>query len=265
MPEIAERVTALATATYGHRLSLTFHPQCFLTSNHFAGDDAVRAAAFLDIANDPDFDALWIARGGYGAGRIADTVLDGLKPAARQKLYLGYSDAGFLLGGLYKAGCQVAHGPVVYDIQREGGEAAVKRALSFLVDRAEEALEPTVRSGQPCAAFNLTILSKMLGTRFEPDLSGHVLMLEEVSEYLYAIDRLFFHVTHNESIRRVAGIKLGRVSAVPDNDPPFGETEEEVAQRWCREAGIAYLGRADIGHDVANKVVPFGVWGTGAA
>jgi muramoyltetrapeptide carboxypeptidase len=45
---------------------------------------------------------------------------------------------------------------------------------------------------------------------------------------------------------------------VPDNDPAFGETEEEVVRHWCARSGIAYLGRCDIGHDAANKVVPFG-------
>jgi muramoyltetrapeptide carboxypeptidase len=56
----------------------------------------------------------------------------------------------------------------------------------------------------------------------------------------------------------VKGIKLGRVSETPENDKPFGANEEEIVRYWCAKAGIAYLGRADIGHDVENKVVPFG-------
>jgi muramoyltetrapeptide carboxypeptidase len=50
---------------------------------------------------------------------------------------------------------------------------------------------------------------------------------------------------------------------VPENDVPFGETAEEIAQDWCNRAGIPYLGRADIGHDADNKIVPFGVAGRG--
>jgi muramoyltetrapeptide carboxypeptidase len=69
-----------------------------------------------------------------------------------------------------------------------------------------------------------------------------------------------FHVTSNPDIRRVAGLKLGRCSNIPGNDPPFGQTEEEIAQHWCTMSGIKYLGRADIGHDADNKVVPFGAW-----
>jgi muramoyltetrapeptide carboxypeptidase len=56
----------------------------------------------------------------------------------------------------------------------------------------------------------------------------------------------------------VAGIQLGRVSDIPPNDPEFGHTAEEIVQDWCRRSGIAYLGRADIGHDAGNKIVPFG-------
>jgi len=96
------------------------------------------------------------------------------------------------------------------------------------------------------------------GTALEPDLSGHVLMLEEVSEAAYRIDRMMFHLTGQESIRRVAGIRLGRVSDVTPNDPDFGQTPEEIVRYWCLRSGIEFLGPADIGHDDANKVAPFG-------
>src|SRR5262249_41738660 len=121
-----------------------------------------------------------------------------------------------------------------------------------------EGLEPSIDGRHPVVALNLTILSKLIGTPLMPDLTGHVLMLEEVSEHLYAIDRLMFHVTSNDSIRKVAGIRLGRMSDIPENDPPFGQTPEEIVRHWCGVAGIAYLGRADIGHDAANRIVPFG-------
>jgi muramoyltetrapeptide carboxypeptidase len=257
-PVVAEQVQALAAASRPNA-EIQFHPQCFLTSGHFAGDDASRARAFLEIANDESFDALWVARGGYGACRVADAVLAGLTESARGKVYLGYSDAGSMLAGLYKAGFRCAHGPVAADIRRDRGEAAVERALAWLVDRDAAALEPNVSPQTPAAAFNITILCHLIGTPLEPDLSGHVLMLEEVSEYMYRIDRSLFHLTSNPGIRKVAGIRLGRCSDIPSNDPDFGQTEEDAARHWCAVAGIPYLGRADIGHDVENKIVPFGL------
>lgn len=251
------RVMALAAEFSG--VELVFHPQCFLVHNHFAGTDAQRADAFVEVANDPAFDALWFARGGYGSCRIAEDVLRRLEGEARDKIYLGYSDAGYLLGGLYAGGFEkVVHGPMPNDCKREGGDAAVRRALAWLKDGDRASLEPNLKAGARHAAFNITVFSQLLGTPLQPDLAGHVLMLEDVAEYMYRTDRSMFHITSNPNVRSAAGIRLGRCSEVPENDPDFGETEEEVVRHWCERAGIPYLGRADIGHDVDNKVVPFG-------
>jgi len=263
-PEVPARVAALAARLYPQRApSLYFHQQCFLSSGHFAGDDAARAAALAEVANSEAFDAVWFARGGYGSARLIEAALPRLAPAARTKTWLGYSDGGALLAALYSQGfAHLAHGPIPQDILREDGEAAVARALRWLVDRDPAALEPSLAADpRPAAAFNLTILCSMLGTPWQPDLAGHVLMLEEVGEYMYRIDRSLFQLTSNAAMRRLAGLRLGRCSAIPDNDPDFAQTEEEVARAWCARSGIAWLGRADIGHDAANKVVPFGARG----
>jgi muramoyltetrapeptide carboxypeptidase len=145
------------------------------------------------------------------------------------------------------------------DIRREGGAAAVARALAWLVAGDADSLEPSVTPGSKTAAFNITILSHLLGTLLQPDLADHVLMLEETEEQMYRIDRSLFHITSNPAIRKVAGIRLGRCSDILPNDPDFVLQEEEVVTHWCTRSGIPYLGRADIGHDADNKVVPFGV------
>jgi len=259
-PEVADKVTALAARLYGARApEIVFHPQCLAASGHFAGDDQTRAAAFIEVANDPAFDVLWCARGGYGANRIAEYVLPALTGAARTKIYLGYSDFGFLLAPLYRAEIGTCvHGPVAQDVQREGGETAIARVLSWLIDGDPAALEPSLLEAPGACAFNITVLSQMLGTPLQPDLAGHVLMLDEVSEAMYRIDRSLFHITSNPEIRKVAGIRLGRCSLIPENDPDFGMDAETVARFWCKRSGIPWLGRADIGHDAGNKLVPFG-------
>ncbi|MDB5433411.1 MAG: LD-carboxypeptidase [Caulobacter sp.] len=259
--EVPAQVIALSAALYpdpAQTPDIVFHPQCFLSHGHFAGADPARAEAFLDVANDPSYDAVWFGRGGYGSCRIAESVCARLAPAALAKTYLGYSDMGTLLAGLYRAGCTVAHGPMPHDIRRAGGDAAVARALAWLVDRDPTSLESTLQPGAPHAAFNLTILSQLLGTPMQPDLKDHILLLEDVGEYQYRLDRTFFHVTSHPAIREIAGLRLGRCTDIPDNDPDFAMTPEEIARDWCARAGIAYLGSADIGHDADNKVVPFG-------
>ncbi len=257
--EVEPRVLALAAQAYGEAVEIVFHPQCFEQHGHFAGDDERRTRAFLEIANDPSFDALWFGRGGYGSNRIVGAACAGLAPEAAGKAYLGYSDAGAFLAALHMRGFRhVAHGPMPGDIRMAGGEAAVRRGLAWLVDRDPAALEPSVGSEGPTCAFNLIILAHLVGTPREPDLTGHVVMLEEIGEYMYRIDRDLCQVTEAPGLRRLAGLRMGRCTGVPENDPDFVHTEEEVARYWCERAGVRYLGRADIGHDVANKVVPFG-------
>ena len=258
-PDDAARVSALAAAEYPQH-DLHFHPQCFLVDGHFAGPDAQRLAAFLECANDPAFDAVWFARGGYGANRIADDAIARLGPAARDKRFLGYSDSGTLLGGLYreKIGHPI-HAPMPADIRRSGGEAAVRRVLDFLGGNTS-GLEPSLDQ-HPTVAFNLMTLAMLCGTPLMPGIAGHIVMVEEVAEYLYAVDRLFFHVTAH--LGGIAGLRLGRVSDVPENDRPFGATAEEIARYWCERHAIPFLGEADIGHDSANRIVPFGLAGRG--
>jgi muramoyltetrapeptide carboxypeptidase len=238
---------------------LRFHPQCSQAHGHFAGTDAERLAAFVEMANDPLLDAIWFARGGYGACRIAQEAIAALNPSARDKAYLGFSDAGYLLAGLYRAGFPyVAHGPLAQDILRDGGVPAARRALAWLATREASALEPGLRAGEHHAAFNITVFGLLLGTPIEPDLTSHVLLLEDVSEHAYRTDRALFHITAQPQLCGLRGIRLGRVSDVPPNDPEFGATPEEIARYWCERSGIPFLGLADIGHDVDNKVVPFG-------
>ncbi|MDR2858351.1 MAG: LD-carboxypeptidase [Novosphingobium sp.] len=253
----AARVSALAEAEFPD-VALHFHPQCFRSEGHFAGADELRLAALLECANDAAFDAVWFARGGYGACRIAEAAVAKMGRAAQDKAFLGYSDAGYLLGALYRARIgQPVHAPMPNDIGRESGEAAVRRALAYLSgDRS--GLEPSL-GRHPAVAFNLITLAMLCGTRLMPGLAGHVVMVEEVSEHLYAVDRLFFHVAAH--LGGIAGLRLGRVGDVPENDRPFGQEPEQIARYWCERHAIRYLGEADIGHDAANRIVPFGLAG----
>lgn len=253
--EQAAAVTAFAAAEFPG-LELAFHDQCFVQDGHFSGPDQVRLAAFLECANDPGSDAVWFAKGGYGSNRLLPEAVERLDSAAKAKIYLGYSDCAFLLGALHREaiGSQV-HGPMPVDIRRQGGEAAVRRSLAWL-SGDPCGLEPDLGS-EPVAAFNLTVLATLAGTRWMPSLAGHVLIVEEVAEHLYAVDRLFFHI--GNLLPNLAGLRLGEVSDVPENDRPFGADAEGIAREWCARFGIPFLGRTKIGHSSANHIVPFGL------
>jgi muramoyltetrapeptide carboxypeptidase len=252
-PQSAERLEALVERRGD--CEVVIHPQCFLSEGHFAGPDEARLSALREVMADPSVDAVWFARGGYGSNRIAEAAVADLPDAARSKVYVGYSDAGFLHAGFHKAGLECAWGPMPTDFHREDGEAAVTRALDWMVRRDPSALEPALE--QPAMAFNLTVLATLLGTVLEPDFSGVDLLVEDVSEHHYRIDRTMFHVTASENVRKVSRLRLGRVGDIPRNDPDFGRDEASIVEEWCERSGIRFGGRADIGHDVFNRVVPF--------
>ena len=243
--------------------SVTFHDQCFESHGHFAGDDLRRLTALLDCANDPEYDAVWFARGGYGSNRIAEAAVAQMNASAQSKTYIGFSDCGYLLAALYRAGIgQCAHGSMPVSARSETGREAVRRVLRWL-GGDNSGLEPSLDGTTPAVAFNLITLAMLAKTPIMPDLTGHVVMVEEVSEHLYSIDRMFFALSG--SLPRAAGIRLGEITAVPENYVEFGQSAEEIARYWCDRAGIPYLGRAEIGHTASNKVVPFGLAGPAGA
>ena len=251
-------VSAFAAVAYPE-VDLLFHPQVYERSGHFAGSDQVRAAAFLEFANDPGIDAIWFLRGGYGSNRILPAVLPKLNAAAKHKTYVGYSDVGFLLGALYARRIgQPVHGPMASDVRRSNGDQTVARSLGWMARRDRAGLEPGL-NGKPAAAFNLAILTSLIGTPYCPDLADHILLIEEVSEPMYRLDRMLWQLAHATQLRGIAGIRLGAITDVQPNDPPWGEEPEAMVRRWCLEMGVPYLGRAEIGHTQANRVVPFGI------
>ncbi len=251
--EAADAVAAIV-ASRGD-CELVVHPQCFSSEGHFAGPDEERLAALRTVMADDSIDAVWFARGGYGSNRIAEAAVRNLPDAATSKAYLGYSDAGFLLAAFHKAGLRVAHGPMPSDVLRHGGDAAVTRALDFMVQRSDSGKEPGLDG--PAFAFNLTVLSNFLGTKLEPDFAGRELIIEDIGEHLYRIDRTMFHLTGVASVREIRRMRLGRISDIIENQPVFLGDAESVVRDWCDKAGISYGGRADIGHDAGNRIVPF--------
>ncbi len=280
-PRHYERTNAMVAAHFPD-VELVWHPQVFARSpdemsgntgfvwsdtetvpdpamhGHFAGSDEQRTAAFVEMANREDIDAIWFARGGYGAGRIAPDVLPRLGPAARNKTYMGYSDASYMLALLYRAGFpHLCHGPMVVD----GSEEARMRALAWLARKDPRSLEPGLKVGERYVAFNLISAAMMVGTPLWPDVTGHVLMVEEVGEYLYAVDRCFFALTSALWRNAPSEIRLGQVTDTRENDRPFGKDEVGIAQDWCQRTNIRYGGRCEIGHYAGNKIVPFGRFG----
>ncbi|MEM8727060.1 MAG: LD-carboxypeptidase, partial [Pseudomonadota bacterium] len=143
---------------------VTFHDQCFEREGHFAGNDLRRLEALLDCANDPAFDAVWFAKGGYGSNRIAEAAIARMNEAARSKTYVGFSDCGYLLAALYRNGIgQSVHGSMPVSARSERGREAVRRVLRWFGGDVS-GLEPSLDGTTPAIAMNLITLSMIANT-----------------------------------------------------------------------------------------------------
>jgi len=248
-------------AEYG--VELVIDPQSWASGggHTWAGPDQQRADTFLKYANDPSVHAVWFARGGYGSNRLFPLIFPHLEDAAKRKSYIGYSDMGFMLGALYahKIGKPI-HGPMPIDVTRKDNGASVRRTLGWLVHGDKAGLEPgIIGSGRPAAAFNLSILDAMIGTPWLPDLTDHDLLVEEVSEHLYRVDRMMFHVANSTQLAGIASLRVGSITLPPaDGQADFGHNPDQIAWDWSKIMKVPYEGRALIGHDSNNHVVPFG-------
>ena len=254
---------ALPAIAQEYGVELVIDPQSWASGggHTWAGPDQLRADTFLKYANDPSYHAIWFARGGYGSNRIFHLIFPHLEAAAKAKSYIGYSDMGFLLGALYakKIGKPI-HGPMPIDVTRKDNGASVRRTLGWLVKGDKSGLEPgIIGTGRPAAAFNLSILAAMIGTPWLPDLADHDLLVEEVSEHLYRVDRMMFTVSNATQLKGIASLRVGSITLPPaDGQADFGHSPAQIAWDWSKLMQVPYEGRALIGHDSNNHVVPFG-------
>ncbi len=246
-------------------LTLLVAPACHLRDGIFAGSDDQRAYDFIRAWNSGS-ETLWCARGGYGAGRILPHVRGRL--ARGPKVLAGYSDQTYLLAHVakYKLG-KAVHGPMPVDLMAVGKQDAVDTLLArmehdnFAFKWTSDEPANMVQAGRAegrTIVGNLSILTRLIGTLDEPEWDGAILMLEDVEEYLYAVDRMFLHLAEAGVLNRIAGLVLGGFDAMKDNDPPFGLTVPQIALHHLNGRAIPVACGAPFGHGVTNQPIVFG-------
>jgi muramoyltetrapeptide carboxypeptidase len=241
------------------RYSVSHAPSLFERQGYLAGSDARRLAELQSAIDDPDLDAIFAVRGGYGATRLLD-ALDVSALATRPKLLVGFSDITALHALWSQRGVGSVHGPMVAAVGR-GGEAQLQRVIEAVEGRyvrvfpGLRALAPGRAQG-PLLGGNLAVLCSLLGTPFMPDLRGAVLLLEDIGERPYRIDRMLTSLRSSGVLGAVAGILLGAfTNAEPGAD---GRTCEEVLVDRLASLGVPVLAGAPIGHIDDNTPVLLG-------
>ena len=226
----------------------------------FAGSDRQRLQAFHDLAADEGIAAIVFARGGYGATRLLERI-DWRLLAGRPRPYVGYSDlTPFLLGLVDRAGMVAFHGPMLVDFARGLRPEERTSFLEALAGKRSmawqlETVVPGVSAGRPEALEGrllggcLTMLAATAGTGFLPDLRDSILVLEDIDEPEYRIDRL---LTQLRTSRRVAGVRAVVAGQFTNCDA------RDSLIDFAEVLGVPLLAGLPAGHEAPNHTLPLG-------
>ncbi|MFJ3521128.1 LD-carboxypeptidase [Pseudomonas sp. NPDC090203] len=264
-PVAEARVQAAVRELTAWGLKPRIYPHALDAEHYLAGSDANRAADLNDALADPEIRAVLCNRGGYGVQRIIEH-LDYDAVRRDPKLVVGFSDITALHAALWsRTGLVTVHGPVAAQLERGGLFAStLKHALMstepmvVLADQAEPTFsvrtsgvaEGTLLGG------NLSMLSTCVGTPFMPNLEGAILLIEDVGELAYRVDRLLTHLGNCGILKQLAGIAVGQFS-----EPGHGNNAirpPEVLMERLGGLGIPVLGGLSIGHGDRNHAVALG-------
>lgn len=232
----------------------------------FSGPDSLRARAFAEALQNPDFDGVLSIRGGYGALRLLGHLETFSWSLGRLPVWAGFSDATNLHAFLWKHFNAVTfHGPHLRGIG-ESQESFVDFWEVLSGTRGPGSLltlgdTEVIRSGTANGILlggNLETLAHLAGTPWFPRLDNAVLLLEDVDEPMYAIDRALWQMHHAGAFQNLAGIVLGPFSGRPARqDDPSGDVEELV--RALVPSRIPILRSSRPGHDLPMSTWPLNV------
>jgi muramoyltetrapeptide carboxypeptidase len=230
---------------------------------YLAGDDARRARELVALLEDPAVDAILCARGGYGCQRILPRLDAALVRRAAKPL-LGYSDVTvLLLWQLRQAGLAGFHAPMLeHGAWSEQESGAVRAALEGRAGELAFAGEPRGggRAEGRLVGGSLKLVATSLGTPFEVDTDGAILLLEEVGEKPYAVDRMLRQLEAAGKLAPLAGVGVGYLRGCVD--PKRAEpTAEAVIEEALAPLGVPLVLGLPFGHDRPNLPWPVGARG----
>jgi len=237
----------------------------FAQAGQFAGPDKLRAQSLMDAFADPTVDAIISARGGYGSPRFLDLV-DWDLVAANPKPFVGFSDITAVLTALVLH-CKMPafHGPMVRDL---GDTTDDKTHRGFL-----EALRGThldwpqlwegvkvLREGcatGPLIGGNITVLASIAGSNMPLEADGAILLLEDVGEYIYRMDRALVQLARSGAFEGLKGVIISDLVDVEDGNVPFGLPATDMI--LSHFPGVPVIADFPAGHGPIKATLPLGV------
>ncbi len=240
----------------------------YAQNGYLAGSDESRAKEINTFFADKAVKAIFTMRGGWGCNRILD-LLDYNQISANPKVIMGYSDITSLLLAINKkTGLVTYHGPMgysswqsfstqnVYEILIKGKKVALKNPEN------EHDQLFTLSGGSSKGELiggNLTVLTSMIGSEYEPDWTNKILFLEETGEEPYRVDRLLWQLKLAGVYEKINGIVLGSFRKCEPEEPERSFSLDEVFNQHFKGLNKPVFGGASFGHTVNKFTLPIGI------
>ena len=213
---------------------------------YLAGKDQLQAGRFTNLLLDTSIDIVWCLRGGYGSSRWLSMVpWDRIGHEA--SVLIGFSDVSFLHSALFQQGHLSIHGPLISTLPNTTGSA--RKALWTCLDQGEfpslsgTTLSPGKAKG-PLIGGNLTCITHLIGTAYEPGWDGAILLIEDHNEALYRLDRMLTQLLLAGRLSRLAGIAVGRLQETGKPE----KVSQTLLQDRLRSLGIPIITDLSVGH-----------------
>lgn len=233
-------------------------PHTFDRRGTMAGSDEARLDDLRSAFLDPDIKAIFCSRGGYGAVRLLEG-LGKLSSAALSKWLIGYSDITAIHALLSSRGIASLHGPMARHLsEQRGSDPCVRELFNILRGNAPEAIEyPSPRFYSPGTASgilrggNLSVMAGLVGTPYDPFTSGSIILMEDIAEPIYKVERMLYMLRLSGKLNHLAGIIFGQFTLY-DPSRDFGSMEE-MLHHMTAGLGIPVAMNFPAGHVTANR------------
>ena len=243
-----------------HGLRPTLRADLYARDLRYAGTPARRIAELRDALLDPAVRAIWAARGGSGAAEL----LAGIEPELiRQhpKWLIGFSDVSTLHAAWGAAGVMSLHGSTVHLLSR-GPDHAQDTLFAQLMGDTEQSFSASGSHGRGrvqgwLTGGNLTVLATLAGTGHLPSWRGAVLLLEDIGEAPYALERALLQLHQAGALTGVVGVVLGQLTQCED-DAESLTAEQRLVRFVHTRLGLPTLTGLPFGHGVDAQAVTFG-------
>lgn len=235
-------------------------------SKFLAGDDSARLDGWNQMISDPEIKCIFCGRGGYGTGRLIEKI-DLRNFRQEPKWIIGFSDITLLHLKLLKHEIASIHGPMPA-IFHKTKTNALEQLRRFLFTGEIEPLKGNSRypfkSGSARGQIvggNLSMICNSMGTPLEIETKGKILVIEEVGEPLYRIDRMMHQLKFAGKLSDLAGLVLGHFT-IPNEDEAFDFTIAEIIDHLTKDFTYPVASNLSFGHEEDNYPIPLGVTGS---